>query len=356
MKKLKILFLFTAISLATLYSCTDNDSVKNEVETKKSFSLRTALNEFKKVNNIAGKNTATATTPANPFCFEFVYPLNLSYNNGTVVSVTSIDGLIELVSNESATLYIDGIAFPFQVNVATADSATPLTINNEADFEALIESCGFENYEDYVATGTCYDFVYPYSIVNQAGDTIVIDSEAELFEVVSASAGNDIFELVFPISVTYEGQIVVLNTVYDLFDMDNNCVSSTEPCDCDLIYAPVCVATAAGIVEFPNACIAACEGFTAADFVDCGSSTNPGFDGLSECFTIQYPIQVQSGGAIVTVNNDNELFNSANPATGELQINYPITIISVATPTTPSQSYTVASDDALIEITSTICN
>lgn len=354
MKKLKILFLFTAISLATLYSCTDNDSVKNEVETKKSFSLRTTLNELKKANNISGKNTAN--TPADPFCFEFVFPLNLSYNNGTVVSVSSLNGILDLLINETATQYIEGIEFPFQVNVATADSANPLTINNEADFEALIESCGFENYEDYVATGICYDFVYPYSIVNQAGDTIVINSEAELFEAVSTTVGNDIYELVFPISVTYQGQTVVLNSVYDLVDMDNNCVTSTDPCDCDLIYAPVCVATTIGIVEFPNACIAACEGFTAADFVDCTASPGPGFDGLGTCFTIQYPVQVQYQGALVTVNNDNELFSYANTTTGELPINYPITIISSATPTTPSQTYTISSEAALIDVTATICN
>lgn len=354
MKKLKILFLFTAISLATLYSCTDNDSVQNEVETKKSFSLRTTLNELKKANNISGKNAAT--TPADPFCFEFVFPLNLSYNNGTVVSVSSINGILDLLINETATLYIEGIAFPFQVNVATADSANPLTINNEADFEALIESCGFENYEDYVATGICYDFVYPYSIVNQAGDTIVINSEAELFAEVSTTTGNDIYDLVFPISVTYQGQTVVLNTVYDLVDMDNNCVTSTDPCDCDLIYAPVCVATTTGIVEFPNACIAECEGFTVADFVNCTASPGPGFDGLGTCFTIQYPVEVQYQGALVAVNNDNELFSYANTTTGELPINYPITIISLATPTTPSQTYNIASEAALIDITATICN
>lgn len=354
MKKLKILFLFTAISLATLYSCTDNDSVQNEVETKKSFSLRTTLNELKKANNISGKNAET--TPADPFCFEFVFPLNLSYNNGTVVSVSSINGILDLLVNETATLYIEGIAFPFQVNVATADSANPLTINNEADFEALIESCGFENYEDYVATGICYDFVYPYSIVNQAGDTIVINSEAELFAEVSTTTGNDIYDLVFPISVTYQGQTVVLNTVYDLVDMDNNCVTSSEPCDCDFIYAPVCVATTTGIVEFPNACIAECEGFTAADFVNCTASPGPGFDGLGTCFTIQYPVQVEYQGALVTVNNDNELFSYANTTTGELPINYPITIISMATPTTPSQTYTISSEAALIDVTATICN
>lgn len=353
MKKLKILFLFTAISLATLYSCTDNDSVKNEVETQESFSLRTTLNELKKANNISGKSASTATTPADPFCFEFVYPLNLSYNNGTVVSVSSLDGILDLLVNENATQYIEGIAFPFQVNLATADSPTPLTITNEADFEALLETCGMETYSDYVTTGICYQYAYPLSYINQNGDTIVAQSESELFE--SFANGNGIIELAFPLNVVYEGQTVEINNLYELFEMDNNC--ATNSCDCNENYAPVCVMTTDGsIVQFPNACIAECAGFIlATDFVDC-STSGSGFDGLGTCFTIQYPIQVQYQGALVTVNNDNELFSYASTTTGALPINYPITIISVATPTMPSVNYTVFNEDALITITSTICN
>lgn len=354
MKKLKVLFLFAAISLATLYSCTDGDSIENEVVTKKSFSLRTVLNELKKSNNIAGRSAATE----DAFCFEFVFPLNLSYNDGTVVTVSSMDGIIDLLSNETPSLYIEGIAFPFQVTLATADSATPITISNESDFEALIEGCGYETYEDYVTTGFCYEFVYPFSIINQDGNTIVIDSEEELFNMISSSDENDIYELVFPLSVTYEGATVVINDIYELFEMDNNCGVSSDPCICTEEYAPVCVATPTGeIIQFPNACHAECAGFTSADFVDCDSSgSGSGFDGLGTCFIIQYPVQVQSGGALVTVNDDNELFSYINPATGELPINYPIVITSIATLTSPSVSYTVASEEALVNVTAEICN
>lgn len=355
MKKIKLLLLLVAISLATLYSCTDSDSVENEVVTEKSFSLRSVLNELKKSNDITGRSTNDSI--ATDLCFEFVYPLNLAYNNGTVVSVASMDGIIALLSNETESLYIEGIAFPFQVILATADTATSITIANEAAFESLIESCGFETYEDYVTTGFCYEFVYPFSIVNQNGTTVVIDTEAELFDIISSSDENDIYELLFPLSVTYEGTTVVINDIYELFEMDNNCGESSEPCICTEQYDPVCVETPTGeIIEFPNACLAECAGFTSSDFVDCETSSDSDLDGLGECFTIQYPIQVQSGGVLVTVNNDQELFNSANPTTGELQINYPITIISMATATTPSQYYSVVSEIALVELLATICN
>lgn len=355
MKKLKVLFLFTAISLATLYSCTDGDSIQNEAVTKKSFSLRTVLNELKKANNIAGRSEATET---DVFCFEFVFPLNLSYNDGTVVSVSSMDGIVDLLTNETESLYIEGIAFPFQVTLATADSATPITISNEADFEVLIASCGFETYEDYVSTGFCYDYVYPFSVINQDGETVVIDSESELFDVIASSDENDIYELVFPLSVTYEGATVVINDIYELFEMDNNCGESSEPCICTEEYAPVCVATATGeIIQFPNSCHAECAGFTSADFVDCDSSgSGSGFDGLGTCYTIQYPVQVMSGGALVTVNDDEGLIEFLNSPAGGATINYPIVISSIATPTTPSVSYTVVSEEALANITAEICN
>lgn len=354
MKKLKVLFLFAAISLATLYSCTNGDSIENEVVTEKSFSLRTVLNELKKANNIAGRS---ATTETDVFCFEFVFPLNLSYNNGTVVSVSSMDGIIDLLSSETPSLYIEGIAFPFQVTLAAADSATPITISNEADFEALISSCGFETYEDYVTTGFCYEFVYPFSIIDQDGNTISIDSESELFDVITSSDENDIYELVFPLSVTYEGATVVINDIYELFEMDNNCGDSSDPCICTEEYAPVCVATPTGeIIEFPNTCHAECAGFTSADFVDCNPSSGSGLDGLGTCFIIQYPIQVQFGGALVTVNDDNELFDYLNSPAGGASINYPIVISSIATLTSPSMTFTVANEEAFANITATICN
>lgn len=349
MKKIKVLILFMALSAITFYSCNDNESIENQAETQKSFALRMVLNEIKKENNISGRSTSTES---DGLCFEFVFPLNLSFNNGTVVSVTSMDGIIDILANENENLYINGIAFPFQVTTTVSNATTTVTINNESDFEDLIQSCGMETYDNYVSSGMCYEYAYPLSYINQNGATIVVQSESELFESIFTD-GNDIFELVFPVSVIYEGQTVQINSLYELFEMDNNCASNS--CICTEEYAPVCVMTTDGsIIQFPNACHAQCAGYILeTDLVDCGIIDEVVIDGMGDCFTIQYPVQVQSGGAIVTVNSDEELFNVFNsaPATGA-EIVYPFVVNFVSN----GQSFTAISEEALMNQVSVVCN
>ena len=49
-------------------------------------------------------------------------------------------------------------------------------------------------------------------------------------------------------------------------------IPDTSGCNCSADYAPVCVATPGGeIIEFPNECMAICEGFTPNMFVQCDS-------------------------------------------------------------------------------------
>lgn len=331
------------MSTAVLYSCTDNKPVENEVATHKSFSLRATLNAIKKSNNVTGKDATE-----NPVCFEFVYPLTLSYNDGTTVAVASFEGLIDILSNETDTLYIEGIAFPFQVVVSNGATST---IANEADFMALIETCGIETYDETVTTATCFEFQYPFSVINQNNETIVINSEAELNDLFSNSTENDIYDLVYPVSVTYNGATVVVNDMYELMDLNDSCDDTTTPCNCTQEYAPVCVQTANGIVEYPNACYAECDGYTTADFVDCGSGVVVDPTSVGACFNFVYPVQVQSQGAVITVNSDDELFQNAN-ATGSLDLVYPLTVTFISTGTT----MTFADGDSFSNALNQNCN
>ena len=148
MKKIKILLLLLTVSVAGFYSCTDNDPVENEIVTSKSISLRATLNEIKKANNINGKNELATQDQA--FCFNFVFPINLSYNNGTVVTVSSYEGLIAVLASETSTFYFEGIQFPFQVQ----QEGTIFTIDDEAEFFALILECNFLTVNNFV-----FDFI-----------------------------------------------------------------------------------------------------------------------------------------------------------------------------------------------------
>src|SRR6478672_12067889 len=150
MKKIKILVLLVTIAVATFYSCTDNNPIENEMVTQKSIAARTAMNELKIANGISDKDANS--TASNPFCFEFVYPITLSYNTGTTVSVSSLQGLLTILAGETSSLYIDGISFPFQVMHGGAIQ----TINTEGQFISLLISCGFNTINLDLLNSFCF--------------------------------------------------------------------------------------------------------------------------------------------------------------------------------------------------------
>lgn len=365
MKKIKILVLLLSISATLFYSCSDSNPIEGEVITSKSIALRTTLNEVKRANNILGKTTLT--TQDQSFCFNFVYPITLSYNNGTQVSVASFGGLLEILTNENSALYIDGIAFPFQVQ----EELVVTTIHNEDEFYALIQNCTFHTVNSFFFDFTCYSIVYPIVILISDDQGEIINNQTELMEYLSTPVGSTTeLNIEFPISVIQNGETIAINNLYEFFELNNDC--NPAPCFCPTVYQPVCVQTVTGIVAYSNACFAECDGYTQSDFVDCNSTPCPcptnfepvcvqtvtgpvqfdnacraecaGYtsadfitcgvvgprtfgDLLGDCFVIHYPVQIQNQGALVTVDTDGQCLQYWFPAQSAIPtFNYPITV------------------------------
>ncbi|WP_309641510.1 hypothetical protein [Flavobacterium sp.] len=268
MKTIKILLLLVAFSTVTFYSCSDENSIKNETVSQKSIALRTVLNKLKAENAAPNRGAIISATPANPMlCFEFVYPITFSYNNGTAITATSLDGLLDILNNESSTLYLEGVVFPFQVQSGGAVQ----TITNEADLIALIIQCGLPTFNDDLQHTYCFDIVFPIH-VGSGGQLVTIGSQTDLNAYLNNPNSGSEADIIFPISVTYQNQITVIHSVYEFYDMVNNCNSST--CICTQEYAPVCVHTPnGGYLEFGNLCYALCAGYTQNDIVACGPVT-----------------------------------------------------------------------------------
>lgn len=271
MKTFKLLFLLAAFSAVTFYSCSDDSPIKNQEGTQKSIALRTVLNELKKANPQPGRSS-TSATPVFPFCFEFAYPLTLSYNNGTAITIANSEGLFEVLHNESSNLHIDSIVFPFQV---IQDVGTT-TISNEEDFTTLIENCHFDTYNDDLQHTFCFDIVFPISITHN-GQVTIIHSLEELNAYIENPNNGSEVQIVFPISVVHDNQTVVITNLYEFYEMTNSC----NECICTTEYAPVCVQTPNGIFEFGNFCQAQCAGYTHNDLVPCTPSTECSITNLS---------------------------------------------------------------------------
>lgn len=267
MRIIKLFFVFVAFSAATFYSCSDSSPIDNETNaSQKSVSLRTTIFELVKANPPGNRPANSATkasrlTPVNPFCFEFVYPIVMSYNNGTAVTIASSEGLWQIINNESPALFLDGVVFPFEI----VQNNTSQTINSESEFAALIDNCGFNNLYDEIHSTYCFDIIFPINLAYN-GQVVTINSEEELLIFGDAPGFNGQIQVVFPISVHFENQTVVINSIYEFYQMAINC---TNDCICTQEYAPVCVQTNNGIMEFGNMCYAICAGYSQSDLVPC---------------------------------------------------------------------------------------
>jgi hypothetical protein len=344
MKKLRLILVLFVVSTAIFQSCSSND---DSVNTEKSTALRMFLREMKTANNISGR---TSSDDSN-MCFEFVYPITLSYNNGTTVSVSSQIDLISILETETDELYIEGIAFPF--DILLAGNSSPVTITSEEGFWEVIQTCDMDTYDDVIGEGPCYTFVYPFSLITMNNQVIVVTSEQALYNLIDDdNEDNYIVDFVYPFSVVSNNETIQIDNAYEYEQLMNDCVNSN--CNCPDVYAPVCVDIGGQVIEFPNACNAECAGFSSDDFVNCSDNDDAFDDILESCLNISYPVQVQYNGAVTSVQTDDQLLQLYNPSQNHIPLfNYPIT---VSFEDNPSVTFTVANENGLVELMNLHCN
>lgn len=236
MKNLKLFLLSFAFIASILTSCTNDDAVVEAQNIEASESITTSLARLSEQFTSEGDVIPSQNPTGNivfDFCFDFVYPLDLSYNSGTTVTVNSLNDLIEVLINSTNDLYINGISFPF--NVETYDDASDaivvVTINSEADFISLLEGCDFNN----VSPCECYEVYDPVcvEIVAPNGDTFLMtypnacyaecdgfteaDFAENCVEDYNSPGGNGCFSFNFPLTITTDdGQIITVNSQEEL--------------------------------------------------------------------------------------------------------------------------------------------
>jgi hypothetical protein len=374
MKNLKLVLLSVLFITCCFTSCTNNEPVIEEQNIEDSAAITTSLSQLRTQFNSQGDVIPTENPTGNivfDFCFDFVYPLNLSYNNGTTVTVNDLEGLIDVTVNSTEELYISGIEFPFDVEVYSedADAIVISTINNEEEFISLLESCDFndgfdcectEEYnpvcveitapdgetflmtypnpcyaecdgfteadfaenceEDYNCPGgtDCFTFNFPLTIITDNGDTITVGSQEELDTVLY---NVYYFDFVYSFDVTLEdGTVLTIGNEEALIALLEDCFGGNDggnDCGCDEVFDPVCVQYEEGgeviVVVFANACLAECEGFTPNNFVDCEDNNNPtecSEEDISAVFTECSTWNANVSGGVYTYEfsqNDNSL-------------------------------------------------
>lgn len=363
MKNFKLLLLSFAIIAGLLSSCSNNESLVDEQNIDETEAIVTSLNRLSQQFNDDGYVITSANPAGNiifDFGFDFVYPLNLSFNNGTTVSVNSLDELIDILINSTENLYINGIEFPFDVEVYNedTDAIEIITINNEDEFLDLINSLDWDGqdscdcFEDYnpvcveieapdgesftitypnecyalcdgftpndfiencandgnnVGGFDCFEFVFPLTIVTNENQTITVNSQEELDSVLYNAY---YFDFVYTFDVMVNGELLTIGNEEAFINLLENCFENGG-CPCPGDVNPVCVeiTTPSGgteIITFLNACEAECEGFTPNDFVNCDNN-NP-CDACENEEFIPVCVQVEVEGELVIYTFPNECY------------------------------------------------
>lgn len=286
MKKIIGSFLLIALTTLSFVSCSDDADSASLPETTVSPSLRIALNgmvsKFIPAARLAVQTNDTINDDdENELCFDFVYPITLSYNDGTVVSVNSLDEIMELLQNETSDSYLNGIAFPFQIDYFA--EGVVITVLDESDFEDLNLSCGDGYYDDEdIVENNCFELQFPFSLINIENEIFEVADSTAFYNLLENPETAEIIDFVYPINVLVSGEIVVVNNMFEFSEILSNCYGSSDPypgddddnddndCICTTDYNPVCVVLEDGqIYTFANACLANCEGFDESAFVEC---------------------------------------------------------------------------------------
>ena len=243
MKPIKLTLIVLILTIFTFTSCKD-ESINTSNNTTESIAAKNALSTLQSHFNPDGSLSRDGENPTNniifDFCFDFVYPITLSYNTGTEVTVQDFDGLVNVLISMTDALYINGIAFPFQVEVFNADtnSFEVITIQNEDSFIELLESCSIDDngqQEDCVCTEEYAPVCVEVSDISGESFTIEFPNmcfaECEGFtqaDVVDCDYSNpcnedyfdDCFDIVFPVTVILpNGDTVQINDEDDLEDI-----------------------------------------------------------------------------------------------------------------------------------------
>lgn len=128
----------------SLTSC-DDDPILNVENPNQSSSAKTAMQTLKGHFNSDGSLRTSENPTTNiifDYGFEFEYPVTLSYNTSASVSINNFDNLKTVVIEMNDNLYINGIAFPFNVHTYNKNTNAIVlkTINNETEFENLLDT------------------------------------------------------------------------------------------------------------------------------------------------------------------------------------------------------------------------
>ena len=207
-----------------------NTSCKKDIEeldetsqTQESEVVRSVVNSFRNIasqgSNSNTSNVSQTQSAINSyFCFDFVYPISVIYNDGSTQSLADDNEFAQAIVDQTANHYIIDFVYPFDV----VQNGQTITINNDIEFENLINSC--VTITPITPTQIfCFDFVYPISVEMSDGSVVVVNNDTELDNLFMNATSVFPVDMVYPFDVTQNGQTITINNSVEFNALLDSC-------------------------------------------------------------------------------------------------------------------------------------
>jgi len=227
MKNIKYLFMMFAMVSIMLASCTkedkiiDNQDPVEEVDTSN-------LTDNPLVAQIEGRDGEDGCELG---CFTINYPFSLLVDGvpTEIDSEEDLESVLEGITEESVVDFV----YPFEI---TFEDGETETINNEEDLGLAFSQCiPDEGWDDYVDTldynvfpaflfnsdDYCYDLVYPVTLIDENQNETVVANEEEFIAALTNSESFYFFS--FPLNLIGENGEVTVGEGEELFDLLIDC-------------------------------------------------------------------------------------------------------------------------------------
>lgn len=247
--------------------------------------------------------SANQTVPAclygGLFCFDIVYPISLTDENGKVSNVNSEVALIDLFTQTQNSL-----SFILPISVVNNDNGTQTVIENLDDFWNVIGQCKditpVVTIDGFLFQGfVCFDLVYPTQMLDKNGNTITVNTAEDYALLV---LNGEPLKLTYPFLLKdTDGVTINITNKINFIQALNDCgefeiiIEESKTCD------------------FPDHVLL---------FI------NRGGPALSPCrFEILYPVNLMAGGSVFTVNNIVEYYGVYNAfQLNEITVEFPVAV------------------------------
>ena len=163
-------------------------------------------------------------------CFQFVFPVSVSFPEGNAVMYDSREdlrsGLKAWKADNPTVEERPEFDFPLEVTLEDGNSQT---VDSQDDLLALREACSEGKENEGSRTGKCFQLVFPVNLELPGGEVIAVTDRAALRSMIKDwkednPTAEERPELAFPVDVEYrDGEVLTVNSAEEMKTLKQAC-------------------------------------------------------------------------------------------------------------------------------------